>query len=163
MAGTLRSRQPGGSRRLASLLARYGEAIEADLAFRGIDLAQLWRGRRWRLLLNLIEHLPRGSAFAEAVAEDDDLADRNAVRPTRRRSPPVSEFTPDVELLAAVHDRIGNLITVVAATSGSKKPPKPKPWPRPVTAAERAERRRAKSDFNDIVAVFAPHEARRDT
>lgn len=164
MAGALRPRHPGGSRRLAYLLERYGKAIEADLAFRGVDLAQLWRQRRWRFLLNLIDHLPRDSAFIEALAEDDELADRNVARPDngRRRTPPISEFTPDVELLAAVYDRLGNLITVVAATAGSKRPPKPKPWPRPVTAIERARHRRAKAEFDEIVALVTPHEVTRD-
>ena len=48
--------------RLAELLSRYGESIEADLALKGWDLTELWRARRWRFVLNLVDHLPRDSA-----------------------------------------------------------------------------------------------------
>jgi hypothetical protein len=163
--GPLRADEPGGSQRLAGLLERYGGAIEADLAFRGVDLAQLWRQRRWRFLLNLIEHLPRTSAFAEAVAEDDELADETVkhLNPDSRRTMPVSEYGPAVELLAAIYDRLGQQITATVAAAGAKRPPKPKPFPRPVTAIERARRRRSQSGFNDIVAAFAPHEVKSDT
>jgi hypothetical protein len=99
------------------------------------------------------------------VAEDDELADMNVARPDdrRKRTPPISEFNAAVELLAALHDRLGNLITVVAATAGSKRPPKPRPWPRPVTAIERARNRQAKADFDDIVRLVTPHEVEPDT
>ena len=162
MGRALRGALAGGSQRLAHFLSRYGSAIEADLAFRGWDLAQLWKARRWRFLLNLIDHLPRGTAFAEAVAEDDELAAQHGFDggDKRRAAPPVSEFTPDVELLAALYDRIGVLIGWVAAGAGAKKPPKAQPWPRPVTAIERARSRRARADFEDIVAKAAPHEVR---
>jgi hypothetical protein len=134
------------------------------LAFRGWDLAQLWRQRRWRFLANLIDHLPRGTAFAQAVADDDELAAQQVVTASggkRKAAPPVSEYTPDVELLAALYDRLGVLIGWVAASAGAKKPPKAQPWPRPVTAIERARSRRARADFQDIVAMAAPHEVPR--
>lgn len=112
--------------------------------------------------MNLIDHLPRDSAFAEAVAEDDELAERQVVHldTGRKRTPPVSEFSPDVELLAAVYDRLGHLIAMTAAAAGAKRPPKPKPWPRPVTALERARHRQARAQFDQIVAKALPHKAR---
>jgi hypothetical protein len=83
-----------------------------------------------------------------------------AVGDTRpAHTPPVSEFTPVVELLAAVYDRLGGVIATLAAVNGAKNPPKIKPWPRPVTALERARNRQAQADFQDIVAKVLPHKA----
>lgn len=64
------------------------------------------------------------------------------------------------ELLAAIHDRLGHQIVMTAAAGGAKKlPPTPKPWPRPVTATQRARSRRHRAASHEIVAAFAPHEA----
>jgi hypothetical protein len=73
------------------------------------------------------------------------------------RTPPVSEFSPEVELLAAIRDLIGSHITADAAIGGAKNPPKVKPWPRPVTAYDRAKNRASKAEFDDIVAKVLPH------
>jgi hypothetical protein len=73
-------------------------------------------------------------------------------------SVPVSEYTPDVELLAAIVDRLGGVISTLVAVNGGKNPPKIKPWPRPVTAFERAKNRAAKAEFEDIVAKVLPHQ-----
>lgn len=69
----------------------------------------------------------------------------------------MSEFTAEVELLAAVYDRIGHLTATLMAVNGVKRPPRLQPWPRPVTAIERARSRRARADFDDIVARALPH------
>jgi hypothetical protein len=160
VAGALRPAEPGGSRRLAGLIERYGEAIEADLAFRGgWDLGELWRRRRWRFLLNLIEHLPRDSAFAEAVASDDELAQSRVEQGDLpgAAGPSIADYTPVVEAIAALYDRVGQLIVVTAAAAGAKKPPNPKPYPRPVTALDRARRRASRAVISDIVAKATPH------
>ena len=80
----------------------------------------------------------------------------------RHRAPPISEFGPEVEALAAIYDRLGGVIHAVVASAGAKKPPKPKPYIRPVTALDRARQRHRRSGFDDIVAVFAPHEVKPD-
>lgn len=137
MAGALR---PGGSDRLVYLLGRYGEAIEADLALRGWDLADLWQRRRWRFLLNLIEHLPGDSHYLAAVANDDELAEQ-APEP-KPGPPPLHTWTPEVDKLTLIADRLGEVVAAVYSTN-AKKPPKPPPrLPRPQTAYDRIKTKR---------------------
>lgn len=73
-----------------------------------------------------------------------------------QQPPPVSEFTPEVELLAAIVDRLGGVIAAVIGVNGGK-PPKTRPWPRPVTAMDRAKSRVAFSDYRDIVSKVLPN------
>lgn len=58
----------------------------------------------------------------------------------------VSEWTPEVDLLASIYDMIASSITSNAAANGVKKPPKIRGYPRPKTARDRinAVARRAK-------------------
>lgn len=144
MAGALR---PGGSGRLAYLLERYGGAIEADLADRQWDLAALWQARRWRFLLNIIDHLPGNSHFVAAMADDEELA---AQAPEPKPSPPpLSSWTPEVERLTLIADRLGEVVTAVHNTVATKPSKPPRPLPRPQTAHDRikTQRRRAKRDL----------------
>lgn len=132
--------QPGGSRRLAGLLERYGEAIEADLADRQWDVSLLWQQRRWRFLLNIIDHLPADSHFVAAMADDDELA---AQAPPPKPGPPqLQTWTPEVEKLTLIADRMGEVVTAVYNTV-AKKPSRPPPrLPRPQTAHDRVRVRR---------------------
>lgn len=141
MARALRPR-PGGSRRLVYLISRYGGAIEADLADRQLDLAELWRKRRWRRLLNLIDHLPRHSHYIAAMANDEELAE-SLPEPTQGSgAPPLTEFTPEVERLTLIADRLAEVVTAVGNTVAKKPRRPPRQLPRPVTAHDRIKRRR---------------------
>lgn len=140
MAGALR---PGGSQRLVYLLERYGQAIEADLADRGWDLAELWRSRRWRFLLNIVDHLPGNSHTSAAMADDDELAERMPA--PEPGSPPLQSWSPEVERLTLIADRLGEVVTAVYNTV-AKKPSKPPPrLPRPQTAVDRLRQRRRRA------------------
>lgn len=144
--------QHGGSGRLLWLLTRYGEAIEADLAFKGWDLAALFRRRRWRFLLNLIDHLPSHSAFSEAQALDEELAERYAdSEPDVTHRPRITEWSATEQLLAAVFDRLGEVVAATIASGGNKPPKMPDGWPRPETAAERVLRRRQHQEYDDLL------------
>lgn len=116
-------------------------------------MAALWRDRRWRFLLNLVDHLPRDSAYGQAIADDDELA--AVAASDGSSSPAVSEWSSEVELLAAVYDRLGDVINAVAA-SGGGKPVRVRPWPRPLTAADRAAKRRKRDAYADIIARVLP-------
>lgn len=115
----------------------------------------LWRQRRWRLLLNLIEGLPRDSCYIEAFVQDEDAAGQildaadgtEDSRPVRR----MSEWSPAVEELAYIGDRVTELIQITVAARG-RRPAKVPARPRPRTALERVRYRRAKSRHNWIVA-----------
>ena len=152
--------RPADDQRLAGLIGRYGRAIEQDLAARGTGLLPLWQQRRWRHLLNLIDGLPRHSAFVEALCDDDDLAENLAARDTpaggERGGTPLSQFSPELEMATNIFDRLGELIQAVTAAAGAR-PPKIRPYPRPRTAADRVRRRRAQARHRGLVARLLPH------
>lgn len=135
-------------RRLAGLIHHYGKAIEADLPhhYPGVRLGVEWRARRWRELLNMIDHLPPQSHLWLAIADDEELAEKQAEReesrgePKEPDRPPLQGWTTQVDMLAAIYDRLGAVVDAVVASAG-KKPPRMRPMPRPETAGERAKRR----------------------
>lgn len=163
MACPLRARGPGGSRRLVYLISRYGGAIEADLAALGWDLAALWRYRRWRFLLNLIEHLPRTSHFVAAMADDEELAEQ-LPEPQGESHPPLTEYSPVVERLDLVVDRLGEVVTAVVNTVAKKPRKPPRAQRRPQTARERLKLKRRKAKHALLLKRLAQaHEAGRPT
>lgn len=75
-------------------------------------------------------------------------------------APPLATWSPEVQYLAAVFDRLGELIAAtIAAANG--KPPKVRPLPRPRTAFDRARARRALSRHESLVAEMEAARARR--
>lgn len=115
----------------------------------------MWRARRWRKLLNVIEQLPRTSAYAQAMATDDKLAHEMASLPDAggkakwRRS--YRDYSPEVEMLSALFDRVGELIRVTAGTRGARSK-SPQPAPRPIPAIERIKRRNAETRHRQTVS-----------
>ncbi|HMG44997.1 MAG TPA: hypothetical protein VK611_26930 [Acidimicrobiales bacterium] len=151
------------------MLVRYWDHIEADLAFSpgAWDLGTLFREwrTRWRFLLNLIDHLPRTSFFADAMAQDDDLVEQSRDRLGGHSAwrPSVSEWGLLEELVASVSDevrRLNNNFVTVNSKKG-KRPKPPKPHPRPETAIERAKKRWGAEDVLSIVAAVTPDAAGR--
>ena len=139
------------------MLSRYGDEIEVDLRWRGVDMLDLWRGTLSpRTLLNLIDHLPRTSHFQEAMAQDDEIVDGLVDLPDGQPSPPpLTEFSPEVELLAAVVDRLGDLGSTIIASNGGK-PRNSRPWPRPVTAMDRHRARLRRRAPDELAARLFP-------
>lgn len=91
-------------------------------------------------LMSLIDHLPRHSRLAAAMADDDELAELMEGTPVSQRPPPLTEWTPETDALAKIADRVGTLIEVVTgALGGTAKVP---PVPRPETARDRLKTRR---------------------
>lgn len=145
---------------LAGLMDRYGEAITADLAMlpAGWDVVDLWEQGRYAFTLNLIDHLPRASAYRQALAEDDEWAEQlpyEALVPRGDVRPLWSEWTPEVEMLAAAVDRLGENIAAQVAAAGGK-PGHVKPWPRPESAAERVRRRREQEMAERVIGKAFP-------
>lgn len=100
------------------------------------------------MLLNIVDHLPRNSAYGEACALDEALVDPDA--PPERRRPSMREWSPEVELLAAIFDRLNNVVQVQ-----SSKDLRLKPWPSPVTAADmlrERERRNRRARLTRLIA-----------
>lgn len=126
-------------------MGKYRDAIEADLAFRGIDLGEIVRQRRVRYLLNLLDHLPRDSFYQEARSRDSELAldvylSDDGSDPVR--TPPQSYYSYTNELLTLLVNELKVLRHDVGSLAGGK-PSKPDMVPRPVSALDEVERRMA--------------------
>lgn len=116
----------------------------------------MWRRRKWRQLLSVLEFLPRTSAYAEAIANDEELAvevlkipqdDRKAKWGREHR-----DYTPEVEMLSALFDRLGELIRVTAQSRGARVSKAGALAPRPVNAIERVHARDARSKHDRLAA-----------
>lgn len=73
-------------------------------------------------------------------------------KPTRR----VSEYSPVVEMLSLLADRISELIGVVSASRGIR-PRRIPSAPRPVTALDRLRERRRRTTHRRLVSKMLPH------
>lgn len=129
--------------RLLWLLSKFSREIEVDLHQHvGVDLGELWRGRRWRLLLNLLDHLPRATWTQQAMAGDQEYSEKVAEALASRSAagdvdpdvgPPLVEYSPEVAALASVVDAVNALrVTFIQANlEKGKEPPRIPPYPRP--------------------------------
>lgn len=140
MAEVARDRNPGIAR-LAALVAQHGEALEADLAFRGLDLRDLRRrgsGMTWRRLRVLISGLPPESLTLTAL--------RNATPPevmaeaVKAADPGTGRWSQDQMLAAAQFDVLRLILHVLAAAHGAKPGKAPLPMPRPGITAPKSRR-----------------------
>lgn len=164
------------ARRLAYLVDHYRAAIVSDLAtYSNVDLGILWRARRWRTLLDIIDRLPAHSQYSAAASMDEDHAQMMADSIAARRNagqdeqsedagPHLTTWTPEVAVLTSVLDAVRNVQhAVYAAQHGKKAGEPPKAAPRPVTPLQRALRRaefeRRKAAHEALVARVLPHKA----
>ena len=114
--------------------------------------------------MNIIERLPRTSAYVEAMTQDVELAEEflrfkaDAKAPQRR----MTEWTPETELLSIVGDRLAELIQTVAASAGAK-PRHITPLPRPVSAIDRARHSDRIRKHHALVARVLPHKAHKNS
>lgn len=167
MARALRARWSGGSVSLLRLLDRYGAEIEYDLLTRGIDPLELFHARRWRRLRSLILHLPRTSLTREAMVQDDEMVaelvrnDPKAAEPAKH--PRFSDFSPEVEALADVTDRLGEVVRGLSGLASGKKGPSVKPVPRPRTAFDRVKDTISQEQHDSLTSRLLPPEQRAAT
>lgn len=120
----------------------------------------LWRQRRWRLLLNLIDHLPADSYTNDLLVNDEDYA-RMVLKERKRRQkageektpggPSMATWSPEVNLLAVIADRLAAVIE-----SNSTKPRKVVPYARPQTAFDRLEREEMHAIHERLTAALIP-------
>ena len=68
----------------------------------------------------------------------------------------MTEYTPEAERLGVLIDRISELISLETAKATQKKPRPVKPYPRPVTASQRAASRRKYQKFDDLRKRLLP-------
>lgn len=97
----------------------------------------MWRHREWRKIRNLVDRLPSWSFYNEARANDEELAAFLADKEVPERHERISDWNPEVGLLAAIYDRLGQLMNAVVIVAGGEKL-KIDPLPRPVSAIQKA-------------------------
>lgn len=86
-----------------------------------------------------IDHLPRNSAYVEAVSLDEELAAEVAKRPEPQKRGDLvrmRDWSPLMEAMAVQVDRLGDIVQAVIAVQGGR-PPKIDPFPRPKTAIDK--------------------------
>lgn len=115
----------------------------------------------WRKLYRLIDRLPKWSNYKLGLADDDELAElahaaqSDSARGGRLR---LREWDPLEELRAELRDGIARVEAAIANSQRpkGKNPIRPKPSPRPVTAAQRVSRRADYHTHLDIVSRVLP-------
>lgn len=163
------------SRRLAYLVDNYRSAIAYDLQIHAhLDLGDLWRARRWTLLLDVLDHLPANSWYAATVSMDEEHAKMMAESIAAQKAssdkgeskgPSLTTWTPEVAMLTNIYDAVRGVQHAVVAVQApkGKAPEPPKPAPRPVTPLERAlkvvEFNRRKSAHETLAARLLPHKS----
>lgn len=161
------------TQRLVWIVQHFWREMEVDLLqHSGVDLAQFWARRRWRQILNLVDHLPRATwthqamvnhpeyaakmaeAIAKAHLERDDEEDSGGGS--------MVEHTPEAALLKDLIDCVNALrATIIMANSKAGSPaPKIAPYPRPKTLVdtmtEKAKRQARWSAHHKLVARVLP-------
>lgn len=159
------------AQRLAYVVSRYREDIEYDLRTRaGVDLGELWRARKWRLLLATIDRLPSDTYFAEAVSQDEEharliaehMAAAGGDQASGPSAPPLRVWSPEVRLLTQIFDAVRRVEWATIAAQAGKKagdPPPPSPVPTSLVAREskRADYRRRLEAHKALTARLLPH------
>lgn len=83
--------------------------------------------------------------------ERSGAADRPRGKPA---APDLAEYSPEVEVLAGLYQRLGELIQVTVAATGSKKKIKLQPWPRPETAESILHAHRVRKNQQHLADVI---------
>ena len=126
-------------RRLFFYVSRFRDAIEADLAFRGVSFGRLWRLRQWRKLLNLIQSLPPNSLFNEALWSDKEtvvamteaMKNRQSSKDDRPPGPRVSQVSEEARRLGEVVSMLqwlGGVVLTSSTKFKGAKIPKVEPY-----------------------------------
>lgn len=124
------------------LVAEHYDAIEADLWMHchRTDLRDLWRPGggeaklTWRLVANLIRHLPSESAFKTAMRNKMTTAEIE--RASKGADPSQGQWSHLEMLIASQGDTLRWIAYILAAANGGK-PKKPEPTPRPGVSPKR--------------------------
>lgn len=144
-------------RRLAYYLDKYASELEVDFIQRypGEDVGRLWRSRRWRRLLNLIDHLPRTSFYYAAVANDEEHVEQIVAaregHPQEDSGPSLTEYDGTAERLDRIADLMQQNTAATIAAAGAK-PPMFQPQARPTTAFEKVAHRRKAAKHQQLTS-----------
>lgn len=104
--------------------------------------------------------MPKWSRYKLLLADDDELAElaRGAGSGPAARGPRLADWDPVEELRAELRDTASRIEAAIANANRpkGKQPIRPKPAARPLTAAQRADRRADYTTHLDIVAKVLP-------
>lgn len=158
--------------RLHWLIEKNFEALEYDFAatLPGQSIHDLWHGRHWRTLLNLIDHLPRTSHYSQAVSNDPEYAQMIAEAlvsqeddddSSKVSGPPLTIWTPEYEAMQAIHNTLRSLTWLVENQKAKTLSKRPEQLPVPSTAITRAiaqaKESKKRSKHDERVAMLLPH------
>lgn len=115
----------------------------------------------WGKLFRLLDRLPWWSQYKLAIADDDELAElaHEAGATNKKASTPkLAEWNPVREVIVEVRDAATRIEAAVANSVRGKgrNPVRPKPSARPLTAAQRVDRRADYADHLSIVKKVLP-------
>lgn len=160
------------AQRLAYVVDRYADDLTYDLRVHAqMDLAEMWRSRRWRTLLATIDRIPSHSLYSEAVSMDQEHADMLAASiaersqgdgPTEPTGPALRTWTPELKAMTDLIDAVRKVEwAVIAAAAGKKAPNPPEPLPRPTSlmaaAMKKAENKRRLEAHKSLAQRLLPH------
>lgn len=127
---------------------RYRAEARADLYSEyGVSLAELVTQGRLIELADLLSQLPQASRFWAALMDDSEYAEMvaeaslytdDASEDPPKWAPSYRDYSAMYQLVAQVHDSVGVLNYTTAAVQGGK-PKKPRSFPAPVTAIDKAQ------------------------
>ena len=101
-------------------MSRYERQIVADLAEQGWDVYALFRARRWRFLITLIDALPSTSRTVAAMLNDPEVALETArALAEDSTEAQLRSQTPEVRVMQDIFDLL------VAAFGGKETYPRP--------------------------------------
>jgi hypothetical protein len=143
---------------------RYGDDLEADFQqVWHLDLGELVRQGKIRKITNLIDRLPQASRFYAAVSDDEEhvrmILEAQEGQPKKTVAPPSSEWGSLEEGIAGANDRLDVIAAVLVAANGGK-PPKSKPYQRPVSKFEEVRQAMTEEQAKSVTARVLRRRAR---
>lgn len=111
-------------------------------------------------MLAYVDALPSHSAFAEASAQDDEVAEMYAAQQSGEApAPRITEWTPERAELVRINESLAALTSLVHSALGGKSEP-PKPSPRPETAMDRLAAKVEEASYEYLLEAIAEAQER---
>lgn len=98
-----------------------------------VDIIALYKERRYKHILALIDGLPAHSRYVQALYQDEEFSQMlDNSEESGPSAPPLSTWTPEVDMLAKAVDQLNVLTQTLIGVNGGK-PKKVQPVTRPLT------------------------------
>lgn len=146
-------------RRLVYMMQRYYRGIEYDLRRHlGLSAGEMWRSRRWREMLDLIDQLPTNSQMHALMTSDEEHMEA-LIRGSKDAEPRPGAGRPSMAEWGQLESMVASLIdavnrgTATQTAIANPKGPKPhvQPYPRPYTAAEKVNYKIQREEHQSMV------------